>query len=129
LEKDSPRPGKRWSSSSASRPKKSSGFVLIVMNERVQFPLAVITTSQPYDREQGPEGRRARSRRSTRSKSHVLHVTEGRPTALRFVQRPHVRAGPVEDLVQQLVRPAPAASPLLPALRLAAEKHLSPAAS
>jgi len=43
---------------------------------------------------------------------------------LRFVNDRTFVAGPVEDLVQQLVRPAPAASPLLPALRLAAEKHL-----
>ena len=32
-------------------PDEIERLVLIVMNERVQFPLAVITTSQPYDRD------------------------------------------------------------------------------
>src|SRR5207248_9648633 len=44
---------------------------------------------------------------------------------LRFVNERTFVAGPVEDLVQQIVRPAAAPNPLVPALRLAAEKHLT----
>jgi hypothetical protein len=107
-------------------PEEVERAVLVILSEKEQIPLAVITTRQPYDREKVlsavlPE----HQQRQVKGQTYYFSTKGGR-TALRFLTDRVYVSGPVEDVVQQMVkRPtAPAQNPLRPALLLAAQKHL-----